>query len=243
METANLLKPKPTGPKLAQFNRLLLEGAYPTELSRSRNLALSGRCSEVVRVSLIFISIYFDVFIWVKIPWARAAILAMRYYAALVGMLAYMIFQTRKILGRSADEKVQMEMLLINGIFIVVTLYLTITAYSYTVYKMIPTSRGGALPVVMTLLNLNSNAAAMYPEIMANTPNRTRPLFLVDGGSDCVYVTPNFNPFEPFESIRVYVFKADDVLSFIYEPSNVRSNEWWEWRHPSPKLTVQGGGI
>jgi hypothetical protein len=206
-------------------------------------LRSESRFAKAIGWGLLFFSLYFDLFMALKVCWAWSAISAMRYYLLLVAMLVYMGLQTRKALRQAKDKNVQMEMLLINAIFYVVTIYLTITAYSYTVYKTVPTSRGGALPVVSTTLQLSTDVASIYPEIISsNDPSRilTRPLFLVDGGSDCVYAVTNFNPFDSFEGNHVYVFKAGQVISVSYEPYNVRSNEW---SHVNPDGAVPPHGL
>lgn len=179
-----------------------------------------------IRWFLVLFSIYFDIFILVRIDWALQTLWAMRYYALLVGMLIYMAFQTRRTLRLLQDEKLRTQTLLISGIFFVVVFYLTVTAYSYTVYRVIPNSRGGKLPVVATIFKVSSNAALIYPEIMStNLASQTRPLFLIEQGNDYYYALTNYPVFGELSFNRIYAFKSEDILSMSCEPCVRTTND------------------
>ncbi len=177
-----------------------------------------------LRWALLGYSIYFDCVVFKKIDWTWQLLWASRFYLLFIAMILYIIWQTKRNLAKITNEHHQMRLLLVSGIFISVALYLAVTAFSYTIYRIIPSSRGGKLPAVAAVLQLSPAATAIYPDIMAKGKTGcTVSLYLMEQGEQYVYLMPEYNPFGLLDFTHIYVFKKEDVLAISYEPCDLRN--------------------
>ena len=128
--------------------------------------------------------------------------------------------------GRTARFKI------VAGVYLLLLVYLLLTAYTYTVFRFLPESRGGALPVVQSTFVIKGVAGdrlrgLLVPQESGSgdaTTRMTKPLYLIEQGGDDIFVTEHYAPFTDTEhgSAPVYRIRKEDVSTIEHDTINLR---------------------
>ena len=197
---------------------------------------------------MLFITIF--VFLtFCKIDWYKTLFITTRYYLISNVILCLFVYffinalKHIKKLGNISEKRIR-YIWIYFFIFILQIYYVIITAYANKVYPILPSNRGGRLPLHQVCITLNNydTAKTLYKNIQKEKKGRKEniiyknkihihkktiyPLYIIEQTDTCIYISANYPAFidySIFEKFpRIHRINKDDIVTIAYNKFDVR---------------------
>lgn len=175
----------------------------------------------LMRWILVVLTLVFDFVIICKLPWFWDLVAGSRCYFMMLLLTALVLYRVKLRLKELRHEKKLHDRLAaLAGVFSLILFFLIIIAYAYGLYPLLPSNRGGRLPVCATIFLFSSEKGIFYDDILAPRDNsttstvppkvvRTVPLGIVDQTEDEFFVVRAGE--SPLEAKCVYGVKKSNI--------------------------------
>lgn len=180
-----------------------------------------------LRWTLLIYSVFVDVILLVKIHWIWPAVREFVGYFVPIMALAFIIYRLVNLAKLATSKKSLFRLVAVALVFIICLHYLILTAFAYTVYRWVPMSRGGRMPVVTTEFYLSPEKQNAYEGIVATSSTNvciTVPLYVLEQNDEIFGVCTNLVVKGPLSSMDVRTIKRADVLSMRFHGVDPRAN-------------------
>lgn len=180
------------------------------------------------RFLMLTISIIFDYIIVTQLEWMKIDKLwtVIRFYLFIAGMLGLALFVLVKRLKRPfREQKHRYKLLMFSLFFLVPLFYLMLTAYSSSVYRILPVNRGGKLPITRATIILKSSETERPLIDIDTNKGVIGPLFILEQNEEDIYFIldkyPAFGADPKFG--KVYAMKKPDIFFIEHEKFDTRA--------------------
>ena len=179
------------------------------------------------RFLMLTTSIIFDYIIVTQIAWMKIDKIGtvMRFYLFMAGMFGITLFMLVKRLERPFQKpKHRYNLLMFCLFFLVPMFYLMLTAYSSSVYRILPVNRGGKLPVTRATIILKSSETERPLIDIDTNEGAIGPLFIVEQNEEDVYfILDKYPAFGDPKFGKVYAMKKADIFSIEHKKFDTRA--------------------
>ena len=188
---------------------------------------LGAIISEILRFSVCFVFIFIDIKIYNKFSWIRDMFPRGFLFLIAIPGLSIIVYWVREF----SKTRVINKFLLVLGLFIITFYYFAITSYALCIYKFIPMSRGGKLPIRTTEITISERA---LPSEINCTPCgfagviKTEPLYLIEENIDYCFILKR--------SMRPWILVPEKV--FAIKKSEIISQEHVYIKSGEPRINI-----
>jgi hypothetical protein len=186
-------------------------------LDKAVNMAVTT-CKCILLTAILA----FDFLLLKYVPWVTEVLIRMKYYVAMLLILSAVVTFVPFRIAKLKTSLHKNELLAVGALFCIPFLYLTITAYSQTVYKLIPTNRGGSYSVVQACVRLDEKIGKRFSAIMDRKSNNTTiPVFVIEETADTLYLVRPYSLFSKVER-DVYAIGKHNVRGIDFSANSYR---------------------
>lgn len=206
--------------------------------------------SNMFRVILVAITGYYCYILYAEILWLKYIVKIAIPYLTAVGMLGFIFWG---LLGKlkspryTENPNLKYKTIIFSLVFIIPLFYMTLINYTKSIYQILPTNRGGKLPVTWAHITLKLNMADLLlksfkEELKTATPlygttkiteiENIKPmnedcstiysLYVIEQNDDNIYVSINYPAFEKIELRKGHTIKRSDIATITYEKCDIR---------------------
>lgn len=196
------------------------------------------RVSNGFRVFLLVITGFYGYILCTEIPWLIKYIWSTIYYLIAVVMLGFVflvLLRRLKSPQYTENPELKYKVIIFSLVFIIPLFYMTLINYSKSIYTILPTNRGGKLPVTRAHITLESNTADLLQksfkeELVTHLPVITKineeysiidSLYVIEQNDDNIYVSIDYPVFEDIKHL-VHTINRSDIATITYEKCNIR---------------------
>ncbi len=166
----------------------------------------------VLRSFAVLLTITFDYLLFLLIPWLDDFLLRAAYFIMwlVIGLVALLI--VKKFSSQYNANSHRVFVWLISLPFVLAFYYFTVIAYANGVYKNIPISRGGKLPVTEAIIKLkrDQNVSKGLTDILKSG------VFVIEQDSDFLYIIPSNTKGWFKMTQHLYAVQKGDIESVCY---------------------------